>query len=1591
MFDRRILSIGRNLVSQGSSRWLPRLRLDSLLGGFVRSPSDSLPTRIPGRNASISSCVAPGARGRALVRQLLHESLEVRTVLASDLAAFSLPTNHEFGEVLTGNAFHSEAESASHGSLFAMDAALLGEGEADGPGMNSQAFSQNSNGQHSGNWDAALRTLFAVTDEDLTTYLDVRVDGSPVHGITVTTATSGLVNLMHFGPQAGLLQYTPLPDFYGVAEFGFTLTSGLHGTVTLNVQPVNDPPSFTVGPNHVVAEDAGPQSVVDFVTNISLGPENETDGEQRGPFGSPYNNQTGTFTVTTNRPELFTTLPAISPDGTLTYETAPNANGEALVSVFLTDTGGTARGGLNTSDTHTFTLTVLPVNDPPQGADKTLTLDEDTSITFTAADFGFSDPLDAASDSGANRFAAIMITSLELAGGNLRLRNTQVSVNQRISVEDLPELVYTPALNQHGLAVAAFAFKVIDDGGTARGGLDMALVANWIRFNVTSVNDAPTIDSSLSLTLPEDSGYTRFAGALVLGDVDAGDASVTVTLDVLHGRLRVGSADGVTVTGNNSRVVTVQGPIDAINALIAADGLYYRPDTNFNTVDPTSAGGTPPVERLRIVIDDHGASGVAPDPGSTAGLTATETVLITVTEVNDPPTSKVIQLVMNEDSSLTFHALALAEPGPAYERFAQQVFLVGNGSVLPQFGTVSFDLFNGLITYTPDPDYFGLDSFSYIITDNGTTAGQLDPRQLEITLTPVILPVNDAPVFANLVGGQTHFARRQPTIVAPQARITDVELDALGDYAGSFLVVERQGGRHPTDRFSLQPQGANPEFTIAGNRLQADGQTFGRMLATAGRLRIEFTSEQTAATPELVNAVLRSIAYTNTSRTPPAQVTLVYRFTDGTAADAETVTGTVVVNIQPEPAPRDLAFTVDEDSSLTGSLAAGNQIPDPAAVPLRFQFLTGPMDRMELDPVTGEFTFTATGLYDHLNVGQSEVVLYTYAILFDGLPLPGGGVAAGNRIGTLTITVTGVDDPAVITGDLTGTVVEAGGLANNIHGVPAATGNLWIEDVDNAWSLESFVARATPTAAEYGWYILTAAGFWTYLLDNADPRVEALGPGETLTDTFTVNTLVGAQQTVSITIQGTNDAPQAVQFSLPATVTEGQPARVTITGVTDVDSDQFTFNYVLLRDGIVQQSSGWTADTTFDLTPVGTVGQHTWTVQVQARDPFGAISPVQTETLNVVAQPATEGTLQVILIVQTPSGFVLRFNRSIDFALINLYAGRIAAGGTSAGAADVTLVGNATGAVRGSLVWDADYAGFEFIASGGVLQPDTYTIQLRSADDGFQDTAGQWLDGNGNQQPGGTYVRSFVVAATSARVVSMPDIVRGASSSEYQNLVVPYGNSQAGIPVSISDGAEIMAIDMDVVYDPEMMQITSVARGEDASGWTYSVQLLASGRVRISAFGENALGNGNREFLRLLGHVTPGAPYGQSQVVRIEHLAAYTIDSDQPVPTLADRAVHKALYIGDVDASGHYSDQDADWIEEVIDGLFSGFGEFPLTDPLILGDVSRNHWLDATDVQWIRQKASSPESRPEIPDVAAGAWWAALGAEPVTKRPWWEG
>ena len=217
--------------------------------------------------------------------------------------------------------------------------------------------------------------------------------------------------------------------------------------------------------------------------------------------------------------------------GRLVFTPAADANGAgyAWFTFQVQDGGGTANGGIDLDPTpNTLTVNVSAVNDAPVGTNNTVTTSEDTAYTFSAADFGFTDP----NDSPANTLNAVRISTLPGAG-TLSNNGAGVSVGETIALADINagRLVFTPATNANGTGYAWFTFQVQDDGGTTDGGIDLDATPNTLTVNVTAVNDAPVLSGANNLnTINEDpaSNNGTLVSALISGklsDADAGALS----------------------------------------------------------------------------------------------------------------------------------------------------------------------------------------------------------------------------------------------------------------------------------------------------------------------------------------------------------------------------------------------------------------------------------------------------------------------------------------------------------------------------------------------------------------------------------------------------------------------------------------------------------------------------------------------------------------------------------------------------------------------------------------------------------------------------------------------------------------------------------------------------------------------------------------------------------------------------------------------------------------------------------------------------------------------------------------------------------
>jgi hypothetical protein len=328
-------------------------------------------------------------------------------------------------------------------------------------------------------------------------------------------------------------------------------------TATINVISVNDAPAGTDHTVTMLEDGTYTFAVSDFgFTDPSDSPPNAFIAVEITTLPAPGSLKLDGVAVTAGQ---FVTVADITA-GKLKYTPPADANGSPFASFTfqVQDDGGTANGGVNLDQSpNTVTINVISVNNAPAGTDKTVTMLEDGTYTFSAADFGFTDP----HDNPPNVFIAVEITTIP-ASGSLKLGGVAVVAGQFVSVADINanKLTFAPAPNANGSPYTNFTFQVEDDGGTANLGVNLDQSPNTMTINVTSVNDAPVPFDDFTRTAENTTPLT-FAAEVLKGNDSPGPADETwQTLTVI----------GVSATGDTHGTVSLSG-----------GNVTYTPFTDF--------------------------------------------------------------------------------------------------------------------------------------------------------------------------------------------------------------------------------------------------------------------------------------------------------------------------------------------------------------------------------------------------------------------------------------------------------------------------------------------------------------------------------------------------------------------------------------------------------------------------------------------------------------------------------------------------------------------------------------------------------------------------------------------------------------------------------------------------------------------------------------------------------------------------------------------------------------------------------------------------------------------------------------------------
>ncbi len=279
----------------------------------------------------------------------------------------------------------------------------------------------------------------------------------------------------------------------------------------------------------------------------------------------------------------------------------------------------------------------------------------------------------------------------------------------------------------------------------------------------------------------------------------------------------------------------------------------------------------------------------------------------------------------------------------------------------------------------------------------------------------------------------------------------------------------------------------------------------------------------------------------------------IYELTDASAFVTANLEVTILGSASSPSAIADLITTTEDDvvavsdNVLTNDGGTSLFVSNVDATPV------APTGDTIIAGVHGTLTINAAGDYSYLVDAASSAVqaLKNGESLSDTFTYTAAN-GLGSENANLTVSITGLNDVAIISGDDTAAVTEDAGNP------PSDLGVLSVTDADAG---ESTFAGGTYLGT-YGTVQLTAAGSYTYTLNNSDSVVQSLGLGTEIIDTIAIQSIDGTTHNINVSITGTNDAAVIAGVDTGAVTEDDDPATLTASGaltITDVDTAEDVF------------------------------------------------------------------------------------------------------------------------------------------------------------------------------------------------------------------------------------------------------------------------------------------------------------------------------------------------------------------------------------------------------------------------------------------------
>ncbi len=995
-----------------------------------------------------------------------------------------------------------------------------------------------------------------------------------------TIAADGTLSATPATNQSGVARLTvQLRDTGGVANGGVELSATQ--TVELTVQTVNKAPSFTAGPAVTVSEDS---AAYDQPWASAL-----DDGDGGG--------QTLQFVVTANsNAALFASGPAIAGDtGRLSFTLAPDAFGDADLTLELRDNGGTANGGVNVSTPATLRISVTPVNDAP-------------TFTLTA-------PPAVSEDAGAQlvTIASALATGPANESGQALtgFTLTQTAIDGTLGFSVAPSvsatgaLSYTAAPDAYGSAT--FDLTLSDDGGSVDGGLDTSAVQTFTLV-VQPVNDAPGFTASNPPSSDEDAGPVTVPGWVTgfdPGPNETGQGVLEYAVTVTANAALFSDAPTVSAAGTlgytaapdafGSATITVAVRDDGGTA---NSGIDLSPAQTFQiTVDGVNDapvldlnGAAAGIDFAAAFVEAGGAVAIVDSAAlslSDIDSAQIQSATITLTNLLDAGDEVLGISVGGSGLAASYNAATgvLSLTGAAAPAVYQSVLRTAtynNASTNPDetiravtfvvrdaegedsavaTAQIGMTAVNTVPSFTAGGDVaVAEDSGAY---DAVWASGMDDNDGGTQTLLFVVDAVSDPSLFSAAPTLDAGTGRLQFTPAADahgsatvQVRLTDSGSSNNSSAAVTFTLTVSPVPDAPVgadDAYSTPEDTALtvPAPGVLGNDSDVDGDSLSAVLVAGpsnGSLSLNADGSFTY-TP--------SPAFNGTDG-------FVYRASDG-ALQSPDVTVTITVTPEPDaPMAMDDAFTTDEDLPLVVAAPGvlGNDT-DADGDALTAAVVSG--------PTNGTLTLSADGSFTYSPVAEfSGGDSFTYRANDGGLD---------SNIATVSITIHPVDDDPVAVADAATVAEDAAATAIDVLA----------NDTDPDGGAKSIASVTQPANGT-----VTITGGGSGLTYQPDADYCNTPPGTTL-DTFTYAlTPGGSSASVAVTVTCVDDNPVAVADAATVTEDSGANAINVLANDTDVDAGPISITSVSQpANGSVAITGGGTGltyqpDADYCNTPPGT-------------------------------------------------------------------------------------------------------------------------------------------------------------------------------------------------------------------------------------------------------------------------------------------------------------------------------------------------------------------------------------------------------------------